>query len=262
MQTCFGETCARNETLRLSLRDSCFALRVANTAADAAIRERNEFAIRKQGDDLDVATRVSLLLNEKNKKITDLELDLDAARFQVESLERMLRERGGGGERGAGGTDEVDGMDTDQETELENERNAAVKRKASTNAAANGGGKKNTDGGRGRGGGGGKKKAAVETVDMVHDVSNDAKEASTDKNGGAPDMTDALLTQMMAPTPGTQATQHVTHPQGPHGSQGAQATQKGGRKPGKPKQPRPPKPSNNVEASLAFFGDSSGDELF
>ena len=97
---------------------------------------------------------------------------------------------------------------------------------------------------------------------MVHDVSNDAKEASTDKNGGAPDMTDALLTQMMAPTPGTQATQHVTHPQGPHGSQGAHATQKGGRKLGKPKQPRPPKPSNNVEASLAFFGDSSGDELF
>jgi len=92
----YGESVSRNESLRVSVRRLRRDARELRAAADFANRELARFFESKQTDEHFVVAKVASMLNEKKKKIRALELDLEAARHQVDSLEKSLAENDSG----------------------------------------------------------------------------------------------------------------------------------------------------------------------
>ena len=88
----YGESVRRNETLRLAVRRLERDLAAARSAEARSRAELTAFAETREASRSDLAMRVTLLLNEKKKKIRELELDLRAAGAQVDALEKTARE--------------------------------------------------------------------------------------------------------------------------------------------------------------------------
>ena len=86
----FGESARRNETLRAAVRALERDVAAATSAESNWRAELTRFAAAREASRADVAARVTLLLNEKKKKIRALELDLRAAGAQVDALEKTL----------------------------------------------------------------------------------------------------------------------------------------------------------------------------
>ena len=95
----YGESVRRNETLRLAVRRLERDLAAARSAEARSRAELTAFAETREASRSDVAMRVTSLLNEKKKKIRELELDLRAAGAQVDALEKTasLKTRGSPG---------------------------------------------------------------------------------------------------------------------------------------------------------------------
>ena len=91
----YGESVRRNETLRLAVRRLERDLAAARSAEARSRAELTAFADEREASRSEVAMRVTMLLNEKKKKIRELELDLRAAGAQVDALEKTARETGG-----------------------------------------------------------------------------------------------------------------------------------------------------------------------
>ena len=91
----YGESVRRNETLRSAVRRLERDVAAARSAEARSRAELTAFADEREASRSEVAMRVTMLLNEKKKKIRELELDLRAAGAQVDALEKTARETGG-----------------------------------------------------------------------------------------------------------------------------------------------------------------------
>jgi len=88
----YGESVRRNETLRSAVRRLERDVAAARSAEARSRAELTAFADAREESRSEVAMRVTMLLNEKKKKIRELELDLRAAGAQVDALEKTARE--------------------------------------------------------------------------------------------------------------------------------------------------------------------------
>ena len=88
----YGESVRRNETLRSAVRRLERDVAAARSAEARSRAELTAFADARETSRSEVAMRVTMLLNEKKKKIRELELDLRAAGAQVDALEKTARE--------------------------------------------------------------------------------------------------------------------------------------------------------------------------
>ena len=128
----YGESTRRNETLRSAVRALERDVAAARSAEAHSLAELAAFAAAREASRADVAARVTLLLNEKKKKIRALEQDLRAAGAQVDALERTLREAGrlkkprkasaeSGKSDNSDDSDDADDSDADDDTDTEDE---------------------------------------------------------------------------------------------------------------------------------------------
>ena len=130
----YGESVRRNETLRSVCRSLERDVAASRSAETLARLELEKFADARAASRSDLATRVSLLLNEKKRRIRELELDLNAAHAQVDALERTAREAqatyAGAKEKEYDDDDDDDDDTEDEAVELEARRARSASRRS------------------------------------------------------------------------------------------------------------------------------------